>query len=218
MPRLRLLATFLFFSMLQLTLPTPSTASPLPPNVMASRSANGRFLVLTQRELDSSDQNGGRRIIRTAYQVYESEPFSNTKDRLSAPVPFWSDSAFSWRLTLEGHEGRRVFWPMISDDGNTLVLVAVTVPMRGEPVLQIYRKQNHAGVLIRTLEISDLWTSSEIDPQPNSVVMFTDASPEWFSGGSLAFATDNQSLLYRTQWNDHLQIRLSDGSVSLLRP
>jgi hypothetical protein len=189
-------------------------ASPLPPNVRVSRSTNGRFLVLTEREYDNPDPRAVRRIVRTTYRVMEAENFINSKDRLTTPAPFWSESALSWQVTPEGNDGMRVFWPLISNDGQSLVLVGVTAAVPGGAVLKIYRKKMFEGNLVRSFQITDLWTANEVDPDGKGIFTVTDATPEWFAGGFLAFSPDDQTLIYRTQWNDRVSIRLVDGVIS----
>jgi len=189
-------------------------ASALPPNVRASRSTNGRFLVLTEREYDNPDPHAVRRIVRATYQVLESDTFINSKDRLTTPAPFWSESALSWQVSPEGNDGRRVFWPLISNDGQSLVLVGLTAAVPGGAVLKIYRKKMFEGSLVRSLQITDLWTAKEVDPDGKGIFMVTDATPNWFAGGFLAFSPDDQTLIYCTQWNDRVSIRLADGAIS----
>lgn len=190
-------------------------ASPLPPNVRASLSTNGRFLVLTEREYDNPDSHVVRRIVRTTYQVMEAETFiNNSRDRLNTPATFWSDSAFSWQVAPEGNDAIRPFWPLISNDGQSLVLVAITAAVPGVPVLEIYRKKTFEGSLVRSFQITDLWSANEVDPDGKGIFMVTDATPKWFAGGFLEFSPDNRALTYRTQWNDRVSIRLADGVIS----
>lgn len=184
-----------------------------PPVVRASRSTNGRFLVVTEREYDNPDLRQVRRIVRTTYRVMEAESFSNNnQDRLSTPAPLWSESALSWQVTPEGNDG--IFWPLISNDGQSLVLVGVTAAAPGRTVLKIYRKNMFEGKLVRSFQITELWTVKEVDPDRKGVFLVTDATPEWFAGGFLAFSPDDQRLIYRTQWKDRLSIRLVDGVIS----
>jgi hypothetical protein len=189
-------------------------ASAAPPNVRASRSTNGRFLVLTEREYDNPDPHAVRRIVRTTYQVMESETFINSKDRLTTPAPFWSESALSWQASPEGNDGMRVFWPLISNDGQSLVLVGLTAAVPGGAILKIYRKKDFEGSLVRSLQITDLWTAKEVDHDGKGIFMVTDATPNWFAGGFLTFSPDDQTLIYRTQWGDRVSIRLADGAIS----
>jgi hypothetical protein len=144
----------------------------------------------------------------------ESETFINGKDRLTTPASFWSESALSWQVSPEGNDGIRVFWPLISNDGQSLVLVGLTAAVPGGAVLKIYRKKIFEGSLVRSLQITDLWTAKEVDPDGRGSFTVTDATPNWFAGGFLAFSPDNQSLIYRTQWNDRVSIRLADGAIS----
>lgn len=189
-------------------------ASAMPPNVLASRSTNGRFLVLTEREYDNPDPHAVKRIVRTTYQVMESETFINSKDRLITSAPFWSESALSWRVSPEGNDGTRVFWPLVSSDGQSLVLVGITAAVPGSPILKIYRKKEFEGSLVRSLQITDLWTAKEVDHDGKGIFIVTDATPNWFVGGFLTFSPDDQTLIYRTQWNDRVSIRLADGAIS----
>lgn len=189
-------------------------ASALPPNVRASRSPNGKFLVLTKRECDNPNSQATRRIVRTTYQVMEAETFINSKDRLNTPAPLWSESALSWQITPEGNDGTRVFWPLISNDGQFLVLVGITAAVPGGAVLKIYRKKMFKGSLVRSFQITDLWTANEVDPDGKGIFKVTEATPEWFAGGFVAFSPDDQTLIYRTQWNDRMNIRLADGEIS----
>lgn len=205
------LATVLLAVSVSITL-VKLVASPLPPNVRASLSTNGRFLVLTEREYDNPDPHVVRRIVRTTYQVMEAETFiNNSRDRLNTPATFWSDSALSWQVA---HEGNRIFWPLISNDGQSLVLVAVTAAVPGVPVLRIYRKKMFEGSLVRSFQITDLWTAKEVDPDGKGIFMVTDATPNWFAEGFLEFSPDDQALIYRTKWNDRVSLRLADGAIS----
>jgi hypothetical protein len=200
-------------------LPITSTrliASAPPPVIRASRSVNGRFLVVTEYEYENPNDEI-RRIRRTTYRVLETEFFINDKDRLSAPVSFWSESAGGWEVTLEGLEGKQMFWPMITDNGQSLILVGVTAPGPTQTVLKIYRRKSYKGELVRSYQLTDLWTAKQINPDDKRIIMVTDATPLWFAGGTLAFSHDDQQLIYRNQWNDELRISLADGVISQVR-
>lgn len=210
-PSLRPALTLLLFAAISLLITPPRLfASPLPPSVRASRSINGQFLVVTEYEYANPD-NDIARIRRTTYRVMQLERFINSKDRLIAPVPFWSES---WDVTIEGAEGRETFWPMISDDGRSLVLVAVNAPVPGLPMLKIYRNNSYKSELVRSYQISDLWTAKQVNPDGRGIFMVTGATPQWFSGGSLTFSPDGEQLVYRNQWNEVVRINLKDGMIS----
>jgi hypothetical protein len=71
------------------------------------------------------------------------------------------------------------------------------------------------GVLVRQIAITDLWSERELDPGRTGVLSASDSTPpRWFSGGSLKFSADDARLIYRTQWNDVLNIRLADGTIT----
>jgi hypothetical protein len=144
-----------------------------------------------------------------------AEKFVNSKDRLDVPTSFWSDLSWEgWQVTPDGEDGARVFWPLISNDGQSLVLVGLSSAsaVSRTTVLKIYRKNGHAGKLVGNLHLTDLWTGSEL--KSDAPATETDATPMWFAGGSLAFSPDNRILIYRSRWNDVVRIRLIDGTLS----
>jgi hypothetical protein len=189
------------------------SASPLPPLVKASRSPNGKFLVVADLDL-APIENGGQQIRRTTYHVYQLEDFVNSKDRLNTPVPFWSDSWQSWETTLEGPFG--YCWPMVSNDGQSIVLIAIAGPMPGQPVLRLFRRKlnEHTGELVRSFDITDLWTKQQVDPEGTGQFGDFDSTPKWFADGALAFSTDSRLLIYTNQWKQELQIDLKSGAIS----
>jgi hypothetical protein len=187
-------------------------ASPLSPLVMASRSPNGKFLVVADLDL-APLENGGQQIRRSTYHVYQLEDFVISRDRLSTPVPFWSDSAQSWAITLDEPFG--YCWPMVSNDGLSIALIAVTAPMPGQPVLMLFRRKlnEHTGELVRSFVITDLWTKQQLDPEGTGQFGDFGSTPKWFAGGSLAFSTDSRLLIYTNQWKQELQIDLKSGAI-----
>jgi hypothetical protein len=190
-----------------LTLPFNTLASPAAPNVQASRSVNGRYLVTIKREYEDPNERI-RTVRRTTYTVMEAENFINGGYRLNAPVPFWSER---WHVTLDGREGSQTFWPMISDDGRSMILIGVTPPLKRPAVLKIYRALNSSNVeLVRSYQIADLWTQERID-----TFVFGDENPRtWFAGGGFGFSDGGKSLICRNQWNDIVEIKLADGTIT----
>ncbi len=200
-------------------------ASPLPPNVRASQSANGRFLVVSYPEYGPLPTLGGKLPDATApqtmesntYEIFMAEAFVNNTSRLSGGVTFWSDSALSWSIKLEREQLSTSGWPILSNDGRTLVLVATAPPLPGSPVLSIYKMSGfRQGALLRNYQIDDLWTSHEIDPERKDMVMATDATPSWFAGSTFSFSPNCGELVYTNKWHETLSISLSDGNI--LRP
>ncbi len=184
-------------------------ASPLPPFVGASTSPNGRFLVVAEREYNGPEGTI-RKIVRTVYRVRQLETFLTDKDRFNTSTRFWSEG---WALSLGGKEGQDAPWPMISNDGETIVLVHLGPPWPKVPTLTIFREKDYRGELVKTLPLSDLWTTKQIDPEGTGNFTATDATPEWFAGGSLNFSVDSRELVYRSRWNDVVRIDLHDGLV-----
>lgn len=187
-----------------------SFASPLPPLVLAAQSANGKWLVTVDFELaPPQDSGGGRRILRTTYHVLSQERFLNSnRDRLDAPGALWSERWFLNRSAAD-ERGARV-WPIISDDGQTLVLINMTAPFTKSTVLSIYQEDRLRGRFVRTYVLENLWPAEKIDPK------LTDFgyTPQWSAGGHFSFSDDCKDLLYRTQWGTSLTIRLSDGVIN----
>ncbi len=207
-----LLALLLFV----LPLHQRAAASALPPNIQASRSPNGRFLVLTDNQYDSPDETAVRHILQTTYRVFQLEPFINSKDHLVASVPFWSDGALGWSVTMRaGDEHFGYYWPMVNDDGLSLTLVSVTWPILKSPVLLTYHQSGfRKAQLVRAFTIADLWNDHETQLAGNRMTMATDSSPLWFAGGSFDYSLDGHALLYRNQWGRSVRIDLTTGVLT----
>jgi hypothetical protein len=192
----------------------PARGSAPPPLIRASQSANGKFLVVTEWEFENPEQQGPHVIKKSIYRVLRVESFINAKDRLDSNSVFWTDTP--WTVTCDGGGS---FYPLISNTGQYLVLLRLAPAFpNSPPVLEIYHREFSAGVLktvsVRQISITDLWTPREIDPEGDEFHIQTGATPQWFSGGSLNFSADDENLIYRTQWNDVLIIRLADGSIT----
>ncbi len=187
-----------------------SSASPLPPSVSASQSANKQWLVVRNEGICPADSCSAQGALRTTYRVLNREPFLNGKDRLDASVPFWSEV---WTVSLSG-VGSGQSWPLRSDDGKSLVLVSVVIPAPDASVLAIYRERAAHGELVRAIKLSDLWTPRQIDPKGDGIVMDKGYTPQWFAGGHFAFSADASTLIYRDQWSSTKFINLRDGTIT----
>lgn len=196
-----------------LVAPAVSASAP-PPLILAAQSANGQWLVTVNHELGPAENAAGGRTIRsTTFSIVHREPFINSsRDLLRAPGALWSER---WLLTLPAAESAAPpRWPILSDDGRTLVLVTVTAPFPDLPVLAIYRENQKAGEvnhgeLVRSYSLQNLWPADRIRPQIDMGY-----TPQWFAGGEFLFSADNQNLLYRTPWGNTIVIRLSDGVIN----
>lgn len=188
-------------------------ASPLPPDVKAATSANGRFLVVAEYKYENPDVPIGR-IAYVTYSVLEREEFINAKDKPGSSSTYWSESAESWSFTLSFKQSGSA-WPLISNDGKHVILFAVVPPVGGEQqVLSLYEKKNFKGLMIRSYKLKELWSPIQIDPSGKGIVMVTDATPEWFAGSMFDISTDDRKLIYKTRWGNTMQIDLHDGAVT----
>jgi hypothetical protein len=192
--------------------PSIGVASPLFPDVRASRSMNGKYLVVVEQTFDNPDPTAVRQVLRSTYVVLKSEPFTNSRDRLQTTAPFWS--AFGWQVTPRGQASHGGFLPLISDDGQTLVLVGVGPAMKfgDQKVMWVYRQQGNTAKLVRAVPLTKVWTPEEIES--DAVVGDMGETPMWYTGGSLEFSPDNRVLRYRSRWNDTVNIKLADGSIT----
>jgi hypothetical protein len=190
-------------------LPKVVAAGPLFPDVRVSSSANGKYLVVIEEKFDNPDA-GVRSVLLPTYLVLRAEPFTG----LQTATQFWSTSG--WQVTPEGSASSRVYLPMISNDGQTLVLVLVSPPMGDPEVAKIYRRAGNTAKLLRGIKLSDLWTADEME----SYVIREGLSgtPMWYADATLEFSSDDQELLYRSRWNDNVRIKLAADDWKTFEP
>jgi len=213
MPSLRSARTFLLLAVTLCIAVTGAEvfASEPPHDVPASVSQNGRFLVVSEHKTKPSGAGIGRTLVSTTYRIMDTERFAHKNHTLSVPTHFWSDS---WQVTVPWQNDLRECWPIISDDGKTLILIAAKWPWMGQ-IMRIYRKTDyHPAELVRSFMITDLWTPQEVDPSGTGKYSWTDATPLWFAGGSFVFSDDSLKLTYRNQWQEEIEINLSDGAIT----
>ena len=202
------LSTTLFLLTLMFTA-TRVVAGPLVPSILASQSANGRFLVVVDTEYENSAHDGGQNVRRCTFPVMEALKYQS----LNAPITLWFSFAENWQVTLDADGG--IFWPMVSDDGQSLVLIGRALPVPGPSILKIYHRNRGSQdvKLVRSYQIGDLWTPRQVTPIDKGLLMTSNA-PMWFEKGSFKFTDDSQQLSYRNPWNEDKFIDLRDGSVS----
>jgi hypothetical protein len=192
-------------------------AGPFPPCLHAASSKNGNFLVLIQAE----NTSGTRQIRQWSFEVFPKEDFINAKDRLDAQGTYWTDwMRWSVLLNIDPHTLSLCPFPLITDDGEFLVILHVGPAFSGDPVLEIYRKRDHQGdpvgegpdhgVFIKTIILNEIWPPDKAE----AATMFTDESPEWYSGGTFEFTSDCRQLIHKTRWCNTVRIHLKDGSIS----
>lgn len=185
--------------------------SPLPPVVRGAVSANGHFLVVSSFDLGEVVDGGGQRIKGQTFEINTVETFLNAKDRLNAPNVFYS--GLGWAVKTKFDEAHLTYWPIVSNDVATLVLVGVTIAQPAIPVLKIYRQKGLDGVLVRSFAITDLWSEKEIYPRGDKIIMDKGYTPQWFATGSFAFDRTGEHLMYRRANGETLLIGLKDGDV-----
>lgn len=186
--------------------------SPLPPVVRGAVSANGRYLVVSSLDLGEAVDGGRHRIKGQTFEVTTLETSVYPKAWLSAPNAFYI--GLGWTVKTKFDEAHLTYWPIVSNEGSTLVLVGVTVGTPRPAVLMIYKRNGVDGELVRSFALEDLWSQSEIYPHGDKRIVFTDASPQWFATGSFLFSEDGNTLIYRRAGGESLLLRLSDGAVA----
>jgi hypothetical protein len=213
--------SFLFGLCPVFLLALPAVAGPLFPCVKAVSSKNGNFLALTDVQPEPGQGNAQRVLL----QVFPRENFINTKDRLAAPASYWTDW-IRWSVMLDAdrmrNEPQPCPLPLITDDGEFLILLHVGPTLSGEhAVLQIYRRRDHLGdpvregpdhgVFIKSIALKQIWPSDKL---ADNTAAWDDETPQWFAGGTFEFSEDSRQLAHKTRWGNTVRINLEDGSVS----
>jgi hypothetical protein len=194
----------------------PAMAGTLPPCVRAVSSENGNFLVISEAE----DKPGTQQIEEWSFEVFPKENFLNPKDRLDSQSTYWTDWK-RWSVLLKVDRSQLIScrFPLITDDGEFLVLLRAGPTFSGNSVLEIYRKRDHngdpvregpdRGVFIKSITLDEIWPPDKAAAE----TMFTDESPEWYSGGTFEFTSDRRQLIHKTRWGNTVRISLEDGSL-----
>ena len=205
------LATLLGAALFLALMPSSAPASAPPPLVKGSFSAHRRSLVIVSYQYGPSvDACGGHEIRSVTYEVLA--PFTPLpRHALHAPVTLLSSP---WSVTPPD---RSLRWPMITDDGTTLLLLDVTTVGPERRLISIYRHTGYGSTLVHTLSAADLWTQHEANPSGSDRwIIFDDYQPLWFAIGALRFTDDDQDLLYTSPDRHKLRIHLADGTITRL--
>jgi len=186
-------------------------------------SSNGNFLVLKDVQYEPGPNNTVR-VQRVSLQVFPRENFINAKDKFTTPATYWTTWPL-WDLVLDPtpmHIESDCPVPLITDDGEFLILLRTGWAISGEDaVLRIYRwdhryepaigRTGNHGVLIKGIGLKEIWPPDKVAANTGGG---TDATPEWFTGGTLEFSSDRRKLIHKTRWGNTVYINLEDGSVS----
>jgi hypothetical protein len=141
------------------------------------------------------------------FHAYEGVTTENT----------YRDGEPGWSVSLPSGERFNVFFcplPLITDDGNYLVLLGNT--SAGGSALRIYRRPKQSsteGVLVRQIDLREIWPEDKWPAANEKYDMNELRQPEWFKGGKFSFSPDCRNLIYGTRWGTTVHINLANGAV-----
>ncbi|MGI4831206.1 MAG: hypothetical protein ACRYFU_23910 [Janthinobacterium lividum] len=143
-------------------------------------------------------------------EVNGREPF-NTASKLAAPNSYFADDS-GWKVTIRSDSGLGPApWPLISNDGETMILVNTIPPISNRPLLAIYRRNESGGKLLREYKVEELWTLKRGEEPFDG---FSSGTPFWFAKGRFSFSPDQKSLLFVDETHGLLRLSLTDGTLS----
>jgi hypothetical protein len=215
----RLISSFCWVLFLLTVLTSSSFAGAPFPCIEAASSSHGNFLVIVERQFEPLEGTA-LRTKQVSFEVRKREQFVNAYQRMSAPVTFWSGPQWSVVLGAQDQTILRLYscgLPLVTDDGEFLILLTVGPGPSGEPALRIYRRGDPRredpdhGVIVKDVTLREIWPASKA--AANDAGGWTDHSPEWFAGGTFDFSADNSQLIYKTQWGNIVRVELSDGTI-----
>jgi hypothetical protein len=211
----------LFLPILILVSVLPALASAPPSCAKAASSGNGSFLVIRDFQLESTADRSRRiKIQQVSFQVLTKTEFLNDSERFTSGATYWEPL---WDVVLTGNDQHPMPYcavPLVSDDGEFLVLLSEHAAGPDDSALWIYRRRYHPGdrlgdgpetsTLVKTVTLGEIWPVYKFP----KVLMVTDSTPLWFSGGSFDFSENNRLLMHDTRSGNSVRISLSDGAVS----
>jgi hypothetical protein len=213
--------TALFLPILILVSVPPALSSAPPSCAKAASSKNGNFLVISDFQLEATaDRSGGGKIQQASFQILTKTEVLNETERFRSAATYWG---LLWDVVLTRNDSRPLpacAVPLLSDDGEFLVLLNQHAVGPTDSALWIYRRRYHPGdrlgdgpetsILVKSVTLGEIWPA---DKSPE-FLMVTDSTPLWFAGGSFDFSGDNRLLTHDTRWGNSVRINLSDGAVS----
>jgi hypothetical protein len=202
----------------------PALGSAISPCVKATSSKNGAFLVISDIELEPGrDHENGARVQQVTLQVFPRKIFVNAGDRLTSQGTPWDDW-LQWSVILDSQNTHPLLGcplPLITDDGEFLVIVTQDSTSPDSPALLIYRRRDHPGepvragpdhgAFVKDITLKEIWPAEKFP----KVLVVNEATPLWFAGGTFEFSPDCRLLIHKTRWGSTVRINLSDGSVSM---
>ncbi len=200
----------------------PATAGAPFPCLKAAASDNGKYLVVSDVQIEHGPGNTGK-IRQVTFEAFPKENFINAKDRTTSSSVFWKDW-LQWRVVLDAGQKTNMFFtcplPLISDDGEFLVLLRTGPIFANFSSIRIYRRRDHTGdpvregpdygVLIKEIPLDQIWPKEKL----REITSWDDHPPQWFAGGEFKFSSDSRQLIHKTRWGNIVRVNLLDGSVS----
>lgn len=180
----------------------PAFASPPFVCVKAASSANGEFLAVTDLEM----QPGSNYVKQTTMTVLKKTMLEGTREGFSVPSTYWADWP-ALKIAFGRSDGIGVCpLALITNDGKYLVLLKVgAVP---DIALRIYAI---GGVRVKDVGLKEVWPGKQLAVEPKII---TDATPQWFAGGTFVFTSGNRALIHKTRFGNTVRITLETGAVS----
>jgi hypothetical protein len=179
------------------------------PAVKGAISKNGEFVVLVDFELDNSESTISR-IKKIYYHVQRRERFINYSFHNSNS--YWSESV-GWKIAIPQPQQMGVPLPVVSDDGNTIVLLAVNPAQSKEmEAIRIYRKKGSGEELVGAYRLQDIWSPEELHKQV--VMTAIDGRPLWLDGSSFEFSPDSHDFVIRTATGRIVRIGVENGTLA----
>jgi hypothetical protein len=158
--------------------------------------------------LDNSEPTNSR-IKTISYHVQHREQFVN--DSFRSSNSYWSESV-GWKIVVSRPQQFGVPLPIVSNDGNTVVLLAVNPAQSKEmEVIRIYRKRDSGKERVGAYRLEDIWSEDELRKQV--VLVAIDGRPLWLDGGTFEFSDDSRQFIIRTKTGRIVRIGVENGKV-----
>jgi hypothetical protein len=206
----------------------PAFAGAGPPCVKAVSSSNGNFIVVSDFQLGPAgpEYGGAKTVQRVSLLVFPRENFINAKGGVTSTAIFWTDF-LRWSVIIEPSGTRPIPgcpFPLITDDGEFLIVLSESAIDFGDPALRIYRRRDHPGeprpvgeprpegpdhgIVVKDISLNEIW------PPGHLPRLVSDETPQWFDGGTFEFSPDCRMLIHKTRWGNTVNINLPDGSIA----
>jgi hypothetical protein len=206
--------------MIVLLLALPASALSYLRCVKAASSSDGRFLVVSDTQMEPvKGEPYAYKITRLTLQIFSEEKFGIPGEKPpSLPMTFWLDSPALWTVVLGDDKAQPCPLPLLSDAAEYLVLLGQQEGFDPHNVvMRIYKEPSRTGppsewghgVLVKELTLKDLWPGRKFSDAP-----VTNGAPLWFERGTFQWGRDNHSLLHKTASGESVSVDLDTGFVT----